>query len=285
MKKILLTFLILISTTAFADIRIIVPFAAGGSFDIVARQYARFLEKEIAKNVSVENVTGAGSLLGTRKLQASVPNILMITSSSFYANIINEDFKLEEFTPVSVIASSPLFLVTNKSKKLTCEKLKDSKTNYFIGHAGKDSITSIPSAFVVEIYPHIIEVPYRGISQASVDLLGNYISGMFISSLTSNRPEFDVLANTTSSKFEGIPSLKECLGINKTIQTQWLMLASPNSDAAFLEKMNAMAFKFANSQESQLFFKEQGMIGRASSLDETKNTVKIENENWKKLLK
>lgn len=284
MKKVLLSILLAISTTAFADVKIIVPFAAGGSFDVVARQFSKFLEKE-AIETAIENVVGAGSLIGTRRLQTSPPNTLMVTSSSFYANIIRGEFKLEEFTPVSVIASSPLFLVTNKSKNLTCEKLRDPKTKYFIGHAGKDSITSVPSAFVVEAHSHITEIPYKGIAQASTDLLGNHITGMFISSLASNRPEFDVLANTTAGKFEGIPSLKECLGIDKVVQTQWLMLASPNSDTKFLDRMNSLAIKFSNTQEMQTFFKEQGMISRAASLDATRSSVRTENENWKKLLK
>jgi len=283
MKKLLLG-LLLVSTTAVADVKIIVPFAAGGSFDIVARQFSKFLEQEKIES-AIENVVGAGSLIGTRRLQGSTPNTLMITSSSFYANIVKGEFKIEEFTPVSVIASSPLFLVTNKSKNLTCEKLKDPKEKYSIGNAGKDSITSIPSSFVAETYKHITEVPYKGIAQASTDLLGNHISGMFISSLASNRPEFDVLANTTAGKFEGIPSLKECLGIDRVVQTQWLMLASPNSDAKFLDRMNALAIKFVSTPESQRFFKEQGMVSRAAPLDATRNSVKVENENWKKLLK
>lgn len=283
MKKLLLG-LLLVSTTAFADVKIIVPFAAGGSFDIVARQFSKFLEQEKIES-AIENVVGAGSLIGTRRLQGSPANTLMITSSSFYANIVKGEFKLEEFTPVSVIASSPLFLVTNKSKNLTCEKLKDPKEKYSIGNAGKDSITSIPSSFVAETYKHITEVPYKGIAQASTDLLGNHISGMFISSLASNRPEFDVLANTTAGKFEGIPSLKECLGIDKVVQTQWLMLASPNSDVKFLDRMNALAIKFASTPESQRFFKEQGMVSRAAPLDATRSSVRTENENWKKLLK
>ena len=284
MKKVLVALLLAVSNTAFADTKIIVPFAAGGSFDVVARQFSKFLEKESIES-GVENVVGAGSIIGTKRLVTSPPNTLMITSSSFYANIVKGEFKLEEFTPVSVIASSPLFLVTNKSKNLTCEKLRDSKEKYFIGNAGKDSITSIPTAFVVDAHPHITDIPYKGIAQASTDLLGNHISGMFISSLASNRPEFDVLANTTANKFEGIPSLKECLGIDKVIQTQWLMLASPNSDTKFLDRMNMLAAKFANATESQTFFKEQGMISRAASLDATRQSVKVEHENWKKLLK
>ena len=87
MKKLLAVVLLAISTVAFADIKIIVPFAAGGSFDIVARQYSKFLEQEKIES-AVENVVGAGSLIGTRRLQGSLPNTLMITSSSFYANIV-----------------------------------------------------------------------------------------------------------------------------------------------------------------------------------------------------
>ena len=55
------------------------------------------------------------------------------------------------------------------------------------------------------------------------------------------------------------------------------MLASPNSDTKFLDRMNSLAIKFANTQETQAFFKEQGMVSRAASLDATRSSVRTEN--------
>lgn len=284
MKKII-SLLLLVSATAMADTRVIVPFAAGGAFDLVGRQFAQFVEKETKTTVSVENVTGAGSLVGTKRLQSSEPNTLMMTSSSFYNNIAKGEFKLEEFTPVSIVATAPLFLITNKEKNLTCEKLRDTGTKFFMGHAGKDSITSTPARFVLEKYSNFVEVPYKGISQAAVDLLGNQIQLMFVSGLSSVKPQFQILANTTESKYDAVPTMKECLSIDKTVQTQWILLASPGSDPKFVKEMNELAKKFANSEDSQKYFAKQGMINRAGSLDAARSMMITENENWKSLLK
>lgn len=284
MKKIVITLILCVVQIANAQpIKITVPFAAGGAFDVVARMYAKFAEKEINKDFIIENVAGAGGIIGTRQHLKSPPNNLMITSSSFYSHIIKEDFKLNEFMPVSVIAEAPLFLVVNKSKNFTCNKLKVSDTKYSIGSNGKDSITSVPANFVIEKYPNVIEVPYKGMSQASMDLLGNHIDAMFISGLGLHRPEFDILATTSKKPYDKIITLKDCLGIEKTIQTQWLMFASPGSTEDFIRQINLLTIKFVNDKETQIYFKDNGMLPTAGPLLHVSRELTNELADWKKL--
>ena len=287
MKKIIIALILCLSQIANAQqtIKITVPFAVGGAFDVLARMYAKLLEKEINKDVLVENVTGAGAIIGTRHHLKSPPNNLMITSSSFYSHIIKEEFKLNEFVPVSVIAEAPLFLVVNKSKNFTCEKLRVPNIKYSIGTNGKDSITSTPANFVIEKYPNVLEIPYKGMSQASMDLLGNHIDAMFISGLALNRPEFNILATTAKKPFDKIITLKECLGIEKTLQTQWLMFASPGSTEDFIRQMNLFAMKFVNDQETRTYFKDNGMLPTARPLSDVYREINNELEDWKKITK
>jgi len=284
MKKIVITLILFLVQIANAQsIKITVPFAAGGAFDTVARMYAKFAEKEINKDLLIENVPGAGGIIGTRHHLKSPPNNLMITSSSFYSHIIKEDFKLSEFTPVSIIAESPLFLVVNKSKNFTCNKLKVPDIKYSIGSNGKDSITSVPANFVIEKYPNVLEIPYKGMSQASMDLLGNHIDAMFISGFALNRPEFSILAATSKKPFDKIITLKDCLGIDKTIQTQWLVFASPGSTEDFIRQINLLAIKFVNDKETRIYFKDNGMLPTAGSLLDVSRELTNELEDWKKM--
>ena len=285
MKKIVITLILCLSQIANAQqtIKITVPFAVGGAFDVVARMYAKFVEKEIGKDVLVENVTGAGGIIGMRHHLKSSPNNLIITSSSFYSHILKEEFRLNEFIPVSVIAEAPLFLVVNKSKNFTCKKLRVLDIKYSIGTNGKDSITSIPANFVIEKYPNVLEIPYKGMSQASMDLLGNHIDAMFISGLGLYRHEFDILATTSKKPYDKIVTLKDCLGIEKTIQTQWLMFASPGSTEDFIRQVNLLAIKFVNDKETRIYFKDNGMLPTASPLLDVSRELTNELEDWKKL--
>jgi tripartite-type tricarboxylate transporter receptor subunit TctC len=61
----------------------------------------------------------------------------MITSSTWYITLSENKFQLKDFKPITVLAESPMYLMVNKSSKLTCEKLKTSGTNYFIGSGSK----------------------------------------------------------------------------------------------------------------------------------------------------
>jgi tripartite-type tricarboxylate transporter receptor subunit TctC len=284
MKKIVIMLILCMSQIANAQtIKITVPFAVGGAFDVLARMYAKFAEKEINKDLIIENVVGAGGIIGTKHHLKSPPNNLMITSSSFYSHIIREDFKLNEFMPVSIIAEAPLFLLVNKSKNFTCEKLRVPNIKYSIGSNGKDSITSTPANFVIEKYPNVLEIPYKGMSQASMDLLGNHIDAMFISGLGLHRPEFDILATTSKKPFDKIITLKDCLGIEKTVQTQWLMFASPGSTEDFIRQVNLLTIKFVNDKETRMYFKDNGMLPTAGPLSTVSRELTNELEDWRKL--
>jgi len=283
-KKFMLLLLLLISTSIFSQpITIIVPFSAGGAFDKVAREYGNYIEEELKSPVNIVNVAGAGGWLGVLKLEQSGPRTIMLTSSSFYIHLNEKQVPLSNYKFVSVIADSPMYLIVSNNK-ITCEAIRNQNSPIFFGTSGRDSVTSMPIYFISKKYKNTVEVPYKGQSQAMVDLLGDRLTGIMISGLSSNRSGLPVIASTSDKTENGIPTFKDCLGINKTLHTQFLVAANLSADTEFVKQLNSIADKFTKDSITKEFFKVSGMRSRSGDLAYTEKLVRDEYNNWKSLL-
>lgn len=266
------------------NINIIVPFAAGGAFDIVARQLAAYVETTTNRPVTIQNVTGAGSLIGTRQLLRSPANTLMVTSSSFYATVLENDISFDDFRYPALLGQSPLYLAVSAKTGLTCEQLRNRGRKFFIGNAGRDSITSIGSRIVVEVYPNYTEVPYRGIAQSIVDVVGGQIDATFLSGLAANRPELTILANTSDQAVDGVPTLRDCLEVKKTVQTHFLVVASPGSSTEFLNYVNQLVQDYQKLESTRQNYKKQGIDITVLSVKQTEEQVRQTVPGWQSFM-
>lgn len=259
--------------------RMIIPFAAGGAFDILGRQFGDFLERETGKNIIVENIPGNNSIVGSRRHLKSGPNNLMLTSYGFYTAVTAGELRFQDFTPVAVMGHAPLFLVTNKSKKFTCEALRAPGVSYLLAHSGLEQTTGIPVRLIKERYPNVIDVPYKGTPQISIALLSNEVDATFVSGFSMVRPEYDMLANTSRTRVNGVITLRECLGVAKTVENQWLLFASPGSTPEFVQQMNVLATKFATAPDLKEYFDSKGIIPLSADLDRTVKKMLSELKN------
>jgi hypothetical protein len=282
MKK-LLFILLLFTANSLASTKIIVPFIPGGSVDLLARKFVQYIEINSNFKFSIENEGGAGSLIGTTQFIKSRPNSLLITSSSWYINIVENKFKLSDFSPVSILAESPMFLMVNKNQNLTCERIKKSEINYFIGAAKGQTSTVVK--LLHDQFNHIIEVPYRGVKQSVLDLLGNQINGAIIAGATDLQEPLILLANTTDHTINGVPSFKECFGIEKTANSQFLLIAGPNSDPEFIDQINALSKTFVEASDTKKYYIENNLYPKVTGIKETNKNINLELINWKNLLK
>ena len=258
------------------SLRMIIPFAAGGAFDVFGRQFGDFVEKETARNVVVENIPGNNSILGSRRHLRSGANNLMLTSYAFYTAVESGELDARDFVPVAVMGHAPLFLVVNRNRRLTCEQLRNPKTTWLLAHSGLEQTTGIPVRLIRELYPNVTDVPYRGTPQISVALLSNEIDATFVSGATMIRPEYDVLANTSRSRVNDIITLRECLGIRRVVENQWLLFASPGSSPEFVQQINSLATRFATSPDYKNIFDRQGIMPLNASVRDTVNLINRE---------
>jgi tripartite-type tricarboxylate transporter receptor subunit TctC len=285
MKKLFYILILFLSNSLFAqDINIIVPFPAGGAYDIVARKFARFVTEETKIPVVVTNVLGAGGYIGLQKLETSSPNTLIITSNAIYNHLIERQIPLENFKFISILADGPYFLTVSKTSGLTCERLKKDSRTFFASTGGKDSGSSVPVSFIQEKYPNFEDVPYKGVVNSLPDLLAGRIDLTFVSGFFNARPELIYLANSSDKPFDSIPTMKTCLGVEKTITASYIMAAKHNMDTNLIKQLNQLSIQFIEKQETIEYYKNQGLTSKIGNLEYTDKLVKLEYKKIKLLI-
>jgi tripartite-type tricarboxylate transporter receptor subunit TctC len=188
----------LFSSVAFAageypnrPIRLIIPFAAGGSTDLVARFVDAPFSERTGHRLIIENKGGASSIIGTMSVVLAKPDgyTVLLTSSSYVINTVTykhlpyDAFK--DLMPVSLLASGPLVLVVHRStgiqsvRQLIDEaKKKPGQLSYASGGAGSSPHLGA-ELFQMETGTKMVHVPYKGSGAAMADLSGGHVDLMF----------------------------------------------------------------------------------------------------------
>jgi len=172
-------------------IRIIVPLAAGGPGDVLARAVGQKLAESLGQPVVIDNRPGANTNLGADAVAKAAPDgyTLLATAStltinpSLYATLPYDPIK--DFAPITLIATTPLLLVVHPS--LPARSVKElialSKANpgqLLYGSAGNGSTLHLAGEmFNTLAGVKLMHVPYKGVTNAFSDLLGGQISLMF----------------------------------------------------------------------------------------------------------
>jgi len=284
MKKFLVLLLVMLPTVCWGQTTIIVPFAPGGSYDILGRKFAQFAQIKTGRPFVVENISGAGGNIGVSKFLNSRPNTLLITSSSLYLAINNKEFNLEDFRPIAILAEAPFFLAVNKLQQFTCEKLKYSTDHYFLGSAALTH-TEVIAKIISSKYPNIENIPYKAVKQSTVDLIGGRINGAITTSTNDIIDPLIPLANTSNRTVNGVPSFNDCLGIANTPQGDFLLITNTTSDDAFIKDTNTLALEFLKDRDIQAYYQENSMSSDSTKLKDVRSTVKSHLDAWKRVIK
>ena len=171
-------------------ITMIVPFAAGGPTDVLARILGQHMSRSLGQQIVVENVTGAGGTIGAARVAKAAPDGYTMVmgnlgthaaSMGLYKNLSYDP--RADFEPVMLIATTPMILLTNKN--LPVETLQDfialaKQRRLSMGSAGIGSISHLTLLLFASLtHTEIQHVPYRGLSQADNDLIGGQIDSLF----------------------------------------------------------------------------------------------------------
>ena len=106
----------------------------------------------------------------------------------------------------------------------------------------------------------------------------------FVSGFFNARPELIYLANSSDQPYDGIPTMKTCLGINKTITAHYVIVAKKSIDDSMVQEINQLARVFAKQEDTINFYKQQGIVSKIGTLDQTDKLVKFEFEKVKRIL-
>ena len=196
MKRLLYA-LLLAATSAVAQpyptrpVTIIVPFAAGGPTDIIARISGEFYSKTLGQQFVVENVAGAGGTTGiTRGAQAKPDGYTIMmghmgthgAAPALYANLKYDPAK--DFDPIGLVAGTPILIVARKdfpaaNLKEFIVKVKDPAAKVKQAHAGVGSVSFTTCTLLTsQLGTKNIVAAYRGTGPALNDLVGGQVDYM-----------------------------------------------------------------------------------------------------------
>ena len=172
-------------------IKLIVPFSAGGSTDIIARLTAEQMRKELGQTVIVENVGGAAGALGTQQVANAAPDGYTLAIATVSTMIVygatrsKPAYTIESFAPITNIASMPNILTVNNNfpaKNLAefIKVLKENPGKYSFASSGIGSINHmLGESFQAEAGVKMIHIPYKGSGPAMQDVMGGQVDSLF----------------------------------------------------------------------------------------------------------
>jgi len=228
-------------------VTIVVPFAAGGGSDLLARLVAQKLEEKLGKPFIIENRPGAATTLAAMQVVRAVPDgyMLMQATSSTMAINVSMSKKLayeplKDLVPVALLSSSPFFLVVNKDLPLqsvadliSLAKAKPNSLNY--GSGGPGSMHHLSTELLQSLAGiQMTHVPYKATPPAMNDLLAGNIQVLF-GDTTSTLPFIKqgtvrALAVTTAKRSPAAPDVP---AVAETVpgfeSASWQMLVAPGA--------------------------------------------------------
>jgi tripartite-type tricarboxylate transporter receptor subunit TctC len=168
-------------------ITIIVPYPAGGPTDIFARTLADHMKGTLGQSVVVENVTGGGGSIGTGRVARAAPDGYTVSIGHWNTHVVhgatlNLSFDvLQDFTPVALMADSPIWLVARKDlppkdlkELIAWLKQKDGKAT--AGAVGVGGASDVTGAYFKKVTGTNYQlVPYRGGAPMNQDLVAGHI--------------------------------------------------------------------------------------------------------------
>ena len=284
-----------------ATIRIVVPFSPGGSNDVIARALAGPLAKRLDIPVIVENKAGAAGVIGA-DFVAKAPrdgSVLLLISSSFLTAAATQTQMpydpVAAFAPVAMIGRGPMLLAVSATTPfnspadvIAAARAKPGALNY--GTAGVGSIAHLTTELLDDAAKiRMTHVPYKGASNAAVDLAGGQIQVM-VSNYSTIAPlmksgKIRALAVTSTTAHSAFPDLPPLTSIAPGFAVAiWVGVFAPaGTPQPIVERLNQELNAIAASSDLALVLEPDGALAEAISPATFAARIKEELGQWKKV--
>jgi tripartite-type tricarboxylate transporter receptor subunit TctC len=169
-------------------ITMVIPFAAGGTFDVMGRVFAARMSEILGQQVIIENTTGAAGIIGVNRVVNAAPDGYTFLLGSIGTHAYNQTIykkprynAVTDFTPVALFAEQPMVLDTRPdfpadSLPQFIDYVKANSAKLQFGSAGAGTTTHLGCALLnAELGVNVTHVPYRGGAPAANDLMGGQI--------------------------------------------------------------------------------------------------------------
>jgi tripartite-type tricarboxylate transporter receptor subunit TctC len=282
-------------------IRLIVPFPAGASTDIIARILAQKMGQQLGQQIVIENRAGASGNIGADATAKSAPDGYTIgiatasthaVAASLSANLPYDPIK--DFSPVAMLGSQPYVLVLhpalparNLAELIALAKAKPGTLNY--GSAGVASLAHLATALFASMAGiEIIHVPYKSSAQSMTDMitgrldmqfatiapsLANIRSGQLRALATSGKTRVAVLPEVSTVAEAGIAGYEAAL---------WVAVVAPAATpAAIVARLNRSVSDILNSADGTEALMAQGMTAEAGAPEAVTQRIRDDIAKWR----
>jgi tripartite-type tricarboxylate transporter receptor subunit TctC len=284
-------------------VRIVVPFAAGGATDIIARLIGQWLSERLGQQFVIENRPGAGSNIGT-EVVVNAPSdgytlLLVGASSAINATLyekLNFNF-LRDIIPVAGVISIPFIMVVNPSfppkavsEFIAYAKANPGKVNMASGGNGTAGHLS-GELFKMMAGVNMVHVPYRGEGPALTDTLGGQVQVMFGTMPATieyiRAGKLRPLAVTSARRWEGLPDIPTVADFLPGFETSaWAGIGAPkNTPAEIIEKLNKEVDAGLSDPKLNARLADLGGTVLAGSPADFGKLIAEETEKWGKVVK
>ncbi len=286
------------------NVRIIVPFGAGGPADVYARFIGQQLSDSLKQSFVIENRPGAGAVIGTDEAARAPADgyTLLMMSNAHTTNetlIAKKNYQLtRDFVAVSPINSSSLVMVVAPSVQakdlkefIALAKAKPGALNYASSGPGT------PYHMAGELFKamsgvNIVHVPHRGSGEARNAVIAGHVE-MMIDAITTMAPNVQagqvralgVTGLQRSNVLPGTPTIAEA-GVPKYEATIWVGLMAPaGTPRPIVDKLNAEIRKILQKPEVQANWEKQGAEPMIMTADEFEAYIRADIVKWADVIK
>lgn len=255
--------------TLAQNIKLVVPFAAGGVADRVARLLEKTLMSRVPYTIQIEYRTGAGGIIASNSVAKHTgrDTVLLLHSASIATNSFNPNSSydlLQDFLPVAKLGSVPYVLVANQQRGINYVRdIRTLPAPTFYAAGGPGSANHVAGELLAQtLNKELLPVWYKGESPAFSDVLNNTVPMMFVSTsvvagyVQSTQIVFLAITGTQrNTELPSVPTFAEqgIRGLERS--TNWLvLLANSTADQNIIKQIqNAIAESFVDLQIQEIY--------------------------------
>jgi len=285
-------------------VRIVVPFAVGGTSDLLSRLMGQRLTPLLGQQVIIDNRPGQGGQIGA-ELAARAPGdgytlvagtVGIHAAYSIYTKLAHDPVK--DLQPVIVLAESPSVLVVHPSMPVKNVKeyialARARPGEITFGSAGSGSSTHMAGElFKYMARVDVTHVAYKGSGPALSDLMGGHIQSMF-ENLPTLPPHIasgrlralGVTSKARAAALPNVPTVAEA-GVPGYEATAWFTIAAPSKvPAAVVQKLNAEMNRIMTEPQTETRMRDLGLTRIGGSPEDATKYFAAETDKWSKVIK
>jgi len=286
-------------------VKLVVPFAPGGSVDVIGRLLAQRLSERLGTQVIVDNRPGAGGTLGADLVARSAPDgyTLLLASSSHqsFHHLLYRKLPYDParaFTQVALFASVPNVLVVSTKEPATSvqalvARSKSVERKPFMGSSGNGGVNHlVGELFQMKTSAEFQHVPYKGAGPANNDLLSGQIDLMFVNLPTviahvkaGKLRALAVASERRSPALPDVPTMAEA-GVPDFVVDSWAgILAPAGTPAPIVQRLSDEINRIAKDPAAIASLATQGALPLAGTADDYAKLVRFETQRWTDVIK